>query len=305
MIVQFRLNRHKFLRPYVWTIARIFCFDMLVAVGYVYFGWTWLSTPHIPIGILGGAISVLIGFRNASCYQRWSEARTIWGAILNSSRTLGRQVVTLTEDGGNQGSDVKLATVQRRILYRQMAYVNALRRQLRGQSPWDDLAAFLPADEVRVLRGKAQVAIEIHKWISLDLADCCRRGWIDSVRWAAIDGTLATLINAQGAAEGIKNTPLPRQYDLLPHMFTLIYCLLLPLSIVENLKLLTPVGSSLIAVVLLAWDQTGSMLESPFENEENDIAMTAICRTTEISLRQLLGESELPEPLKPVDGVLW
>jgi ion channel-forming bestrophin family protein len=57
--------------------------------------------------------------------------------------------------------------------------------------------------------------------------------------------------------------------------------------------------------VLLVWDQIGSRLEAPFENEENDIALTSICRTIEISLRQQLGETQLPKPLQPVNGVLW
>jgi putative membrane protein len=29
-----------------------------------------------------------------------------------------------------------------------------------------------------------------------------------------------------------------------------------------------------------------------------------LCRTIEIDLRQQLGETEIPEPLEPVDGVL-
>jgi ion channel-forming bestrophin family protein len=304
MIVQFIWNRSKFSGSRVRTLARIFCFDMVVAVGYVYFGWTWLSLPHIPLTVLGGAISVLIGFRNANSYQRWWEARTIWGAIVNSSRTLALQAVSLvTLQGQDDGGE--LAAMQHRIVYHQIAYVNALRCQLRGQEPWTDLAAFLPPDEVESLRGKPHVPVEIQKRLSLCVGECFERGWIDSIRWTAIDATLAALTGSQGAAERIKNTPLPRQYDLLPHIFTLLYCLLLPLGIVANLGLLTPIGSSLIGLVLLVWDQIGSRLEAPFENEENDIALTSICRTIEISLRQQLGETQLPKPLQPVNGVLW
>jgi putative membrane protein len=304
MIVQFRWNRKKFSGLRLGTVVQLFCFDMVVAIGYTYFGWTWLATPHVPLGILGGAISVLIGFRNASSYQRWWEARTVWGAILNSSRTLGRQVTTLIQVPGGEQSE-ELASLQHRIAYGQIAYVNALRCQLRGQQPWADLAAFLNANEVESLRGKAQVAVEIQQRIANALRECFDRGWIDTIRWAAVEETLVALANSQGSAERIKNTPLPRQYDLLPQVFTLLYCVFLPLGIVADLGLLTPIGSSFIGLILLVWDQTGRSLENPFENEENDVPLTSICRNAEISLRQQLGETELPAPLQPVDGVLW
>jgi ion channel-forming bestrophin family protein len=304
MIVNFIPNRAKLKGSKIGTVGIFFCFDMVVAIGYVYFGWTWLALPYIPVTVLGSAISVLIGFRNANSYQRWWEARTIWGAIVNNSRTLGLQVVSLMRPTAETDSE-EVAAMQRRIAYHQIAYVNAFRCQLRGQEPWPELIALLPADEIESLRSKRQVAVEIQKTISRLVRECFDRGWIDSIRWASIDSTLAALMGSQGAAERIKNTPLPRQYDLLPHVFTILYCGLLPLGIVEQLGMLTPIGSSLIGFVLLVWDLVGMRLENPFDNGENDVALTSICRTIEISLRQQLGETSLPEPLKPVDGVLW
>lgn len=304
MIVEFLFNRSKLAGSRLPTVGLFFCFDIVVAIGYVYFGWKWLALPYIPVTVLGSAVSVLIAFRNASAYQRWWEARIIWGAIVNSSRTLGIQVVSLMTHPAETNA-AEFSGMQREIIYHQIAYVNALRCQLRGQEPWQDLEPLLPPGEIESLRGKRQVALEIQKTISHLVRECFERGWIDSIRWSAIDGTLATLMNSQGAAERIKNTPLPRQYDLLPHIFTMLYCFFLPLGLVEELKMLTPLGSSLVGFVLLVWDHTGIRLENPFENEENDVALTSICRTIEISLRQQLGETPLPEPLKPVDGILW
>jgi putative membrane protein len=112
-------------------------------------------------------------------------------------------------------------------------------------------------------------------------------------------------MNAQGGAERIKNTPLPKQYDYYPQLFVTMYCILLPLGMVASLKLLTPIGSTLVGFMFLALDQIGRDLEAPFENDEHDVPITAISRTIEINLKQLLGERELPEPVKPVYGVLW
>jgi putative membrane protein len=74
---------------------------------------------------------------------------------------------------------------------------------------------------------------------------------------------------------------------------------------VASLQLLTPVGSTCVGFIFLALDQIGRDLEAPFENQPHDISLTAISRTVEINLRQMIGEKEVPEPLAPVDGVLW
>ena len=44
--------------------------------------------------------------------------------------------------------------------------------------------------------------------------------------------------------------------------------------------------------------------DDPFDNQPNDTPMTALCRTIEIDLKQQLGETDVPEPLRPVNGIL-
>ena len=74
---------------------------------------------------------------------------------------------------------------------------------------------------------------------------------------------------------------------------------------VANLGLLTPIGSTLVGFVFLALDKIGRDLEHPFNNSVHDVALTSICRTIEINLKQYLGETDLPAPIEPVRGVLW
>ena len=124
-------------------------------------------------------------------------------------------------------------------------------------------------------------------------------------QWHAMNQSLDDLVDAQGGAERIKNTPMPRQYDFLPQICAHIFCFLLPLTMVSGLGWFTPLGSTLVGFIFLALDKIGRDLEDPFDNKNNDIPLTAICTTIEINLRQMLGETELPADLKPVDGVLW
>ena len=98
---------------------------------------------------------------------------------------------------------------------------------------------------------------------------------------------------------------MPKQYNFYPRMFIQMYCLLLPLALVQNMGWFTPLGSTLVGFIFLALDQIGRDLEDPFDNTIYDVSLTAITRTIEINLRQTLGEKHLPEPVAPVAGVLW
>ena len=51
-------------------------------------------------------------------------------------------------------------------------------------------------------------------------------------------------------------------------------------------------------------EKVGESTENPFEGGVNDIPMAAISRTKEIDLRDMLDESDLPEPIKPVKNIL-
>ena len=104
--------------------------------------------------------------------------------------------------------------------------------------------------------------------------------------------------------ERIKNTPLPNGFRFFPNLFTRVFCVLLPIALVESLGLATPIGSTLIGLVFLAVLSIGEDLTDPFANSVHDVPLTAMCRTIEIDLLQTAGLSA-PEPLAPVHGVLW
>jgi ion channel-forming bestrophin family protein len=288
-------------------LALLFAFDMAVAIAYVYGGWKWLAMPHIPLSLFGGAVALVVSFRNTSSYQRWWEARILWGSVVNYSRTIARQILTMiiVPDEGSEADKEYASDIQRRLVLLQVAYVHALRLHLRGQPAWQELAPFVPEDRFEWLKQQRNIPFCIQQEMSRLLAECFRRGWLDAIRLQSIDESLAALMNAQGGSERIKNTPMPRQYDLFPQLFVGIYCLLLPFGIVANLELLTPVGSAFVGFLFLALDEVGRDLENPFENTEHDVPITSISRTIEINLKQLLEEPEIPQPEKAISGILW
>src|ERR1700743_2356744 len=279
-------------------------YDLAVVAAYKVLRWDWVAMPHIPLALFGSAIGIIVAFRNQSSYARWWDARTLWGAVINNSRSWARQVTTVMMPL-SEAEAGELKEVQRRLVYHQIAYAHALRQHLRGLAPWDLLKPLLSEKELGGLRAQKNVPLASQQQTRALLRQCQVRGWVDIAHWRALDGNLDDLMDAQGGTERIKNTPMPKQYDYFPQLFVQMYCIMLPPALVENNGWYTPLGSTLVGFIFLALDKIGRDLEYPFDNTIYDVPMTSLTTTIEINLRQLLGETVLPQPEPPVHGVLW
>jgi ion channel-forming bestrophin family protein len=281
--------------------------DFLIVLAYEIPHWTWVSSSYVPLALYGAAISIVVGFRNNYAYGRWWEARTLWGAIVNRSRTLARQVLTTMSAplGASDEEKAEVAAMQRKLVYYQIAFVHALRQQLRGLDPIAEIRSTVSPMERETLIGDKNVSLALQRRMSAMTHEARQRGWVNEWEWQAIDGSMSALMDSQGGAERIKNTPMPKQYDFFPRLFVDLYCLMLPIGMVGNLHWYTPLGSTVVGFMFLALDKIGRDLQDPFDNNVYDVPLTAITTTIETNLRQMLGETELPAAQVPVDGFLW
>ena len=299
MIVSRRLDAPRILRSVGRPLAFLLAYDVAVTALYVVWDQHWVAVQDLPLSLLGSALAVVLGVRNNVAYARWWEARSLWGSAVNNSRSFARGVLTMLEDSA-------AAVARKAALVRlQIAWAHALRFALRRQDPWSELERLLPASTLARVRRAANVPTALQAELGRSLAEADRAGGLDSVRLAALNGTLSELANAQGGLEKIKNTPLPHQFEQFPRVFVAAYCLLLPVGLVHDLGAVTPIGSTVIGFAFYVLDQIGRDLEDPFEGTVHDVPMAAITRTIEVDLQQMLGEQDVPRPLAPVDGVLW
>ncbi len=281
--------------------------DIVIVIAFNLLHWEWVGAKNLPLTLYGGAVSFIVGFRNNSAYARWWEARTIWGAIVNNSRSIGRQLVAMLHPvkADDPEEEAELAALKKRLVYYQIAFVHALRQQLRELDPFAAIQPFVNEKDLEALRSQRNVALAIQQKIGRALLEAKMKGWLDSIEWQSMDRNVDDLADAQGGAERIKNTPLPKQYDYFPMLFVHIFCIILPVGLVESMGWYTPIGSTVVGFMFLALDKIGRDLEDPFDNTIYDIPMLAITTNIETNLRQILGETNLPEPTKPVNGVLW
>jgi ion channel-forming bestrophin family protein len=280
----------------------LFLFDLSVALLYTFAGWQFLGLSSLPLVTMGGAISVFLAFRTNSAYGRWWEARTIWGALVNDSRTFARQVLTMIE---SSELDSRPQQLKRELVLQMIGFVCAMRCNLRKQNPFPELTGIVGPEKVLRYRGHKNVPSAILLSMGQDIRGAFERNWLDSYRWVALDSTLTQLSNIHGACERIKNTPLPRQYDYFPRLLVAFYCLLLPFGLVEGMGLLTPLASTAISFIFISLDTVGREIENPFDNTVHDTPMTNLSRMIEINLRQQLGETTLPPEVRPVQGFVY
>jgi putative membrane protein len=294
MIVDQGLHLGLLARFNLRILSVLITYDIVVTIAYCGLHWHFVSLPNLPLTLLGSAIALIVSLRNTAAYGRWWEARTLWGVVGNDSRSFARTLVMLADD----------AELRRRLIRCQIAYVLALRGRLLRQPCDAVLDTYLPPDLAASCRNAANVPLAIQLAMARAIATARMAGALDTVSATTLDQSLSVIMGAQGGLDRIKTTPLPRQYSLLPQIFIRVYCLLLPLGAVANLGLATWLGAGLIGFMFLLLDEVGRDLEDPFENRVYDVPMASITRTIEIDLLQAIGSTEIPEPVKPKDGIL-
>ncbi|PVZ10482.1 MULTISPECIES: bestrophin family protein [unclassified Pseudomonas] len=282
---KFRLGQ-KMLRYVGWSLVWLLIWDVIVTVDYMFFLDRKIKLPNLPLTLLGSALVVLTSFRNSSAYARWWEARTLWGTMVNSSRSFGRQVLTLIDDGNGQNP---LKAV---LLRRHVAYVRCLAAHLRGEPMPDSVEALLTPSEFARRQQTKNYPNDILNFTAGLIAQEYKAGRLDSIRLARIESTLVDISNAQGGMERIANTPLPYPYVAFPRLFITLFCMIVPVGLVETLEWYTPLASTVVGFMLLAIERIGTDLQSPFQPSEHQIRTEELCSNIEGNLLTMLRDAQ-------------
>ncbi len=270
-------------------LAVITLYAAAVAIEHSFFDLSEFSLPLSVPMIMGTVISLLLGFRSNQAYDRWWEARTIWGAIVNDSRTLGRQIKTLSKEA-YQGEE--LFFFKQRFIKRQIAWCYSLSRSLRNQETMEGLDKYLVKRDIQHVKNYSNISHALLELHGHDIQQGLENGWINAYQQVEIDKTLTRLCDAMGKCERIKNTVFPVTYSLYIHFSLIVFFILLPFSLIEvfGVILFIPVLIA-IATVFFLIEKMAIHLQDPFENKPTDTPMTAICFTIERDLNQVINET--------------
>jgi putative membrane protein len=285
------IDKYRFLIKTVgyvgWSLFWLLIWDIVVTADFMLFLDRKISLPSMPLTLLASALVVLTSFRNSSAYNRWWEARTLWGALVNNSRSFARQVLTLVEDDG------ELNPVKAVLLRRHVAFVKCLSAHLKGESCGDDVQLLITREEFARRHDTNNFPNDVLNASAALLAKEYEAGRLDSIRLARIESTLVEISNCQGGMERIANTPLPYPYVAFPRLFISLFCVILPIGLVDTLGWYTPLASTVVGFMLLAIEKIGTDLQSPFKASEHEIQMTKLCENIERNLDSMLRDAKV------------
>lgn len=270
-------------------IALVAAFALLVVLLDRYL----LPLPHVSLaatGVFGIALSLFLGFRNNAAYERWWEARKLWGQLVADMRSLGRE------------SDLflKEEATRRRFLRCAVLFTHLHRIGLRGTKDPKALEEWAASDQDLKSLTSPCAALNMANQI---LCSAAATNHLDGFGQKALSERLAAISLAQAGCERIRSTPLPFVYSLLVLRTTWIYCLAVPFALIDGAGFLAPVFAAVIAYVFFGLATVTEELEHPFADRAHGLPLTAMTRTIEIALAERIGVP-VPSPLEPQNGVL-
>lgn len=314
----------------------------LIAVLFYFFNWQWMTIPWVPVALIGTAEAFLVGFKNNQAYDRLWEARKIWGGIVNSSRSFASMVYAF--DTKNEEIGVfDLEDRKKRIVYRHIAWLYTFREQLLIPTEWEHISTENSKfGNINLRRNRlikagfpdyGRAPIFLHKYLSeeeyelkndyknfatyliaqqaKDINELKNMNAITDFNQTQLQNALNEFYNFQGQAERIKKFPSPRQFASTAFVFNILFIMLLPLGLVSEFAKLGDWGiwTSIPFCIIIGWiyiimELVGDYSENPFAGLMFDVPMLSICRTIEIDLLQMSGETDLPDPISSKNGVL-
>lgn len=295
-----RPEQHWFLRLFDWhgsvlskIVFRLLLNLMMSIIAIISYQWYEQLGIHLtvaPFSLLGIAIAIFLGFRNSAGYNRFVEARNLWGTVLIAQRTLVRQLKNLLP--------AESAAHQRLVSFL-VAFSWSLKHQLRKTDPSADLARLLPAQSVAEILASSMPTNRILLLAGDELGRLRAEGKIGDVTFSLMDNKLDELGHALGGCERLASTPVPFAYTLILQRTVYLFCTLLPFALVGDLHYMTPFVSVFISYTFLSWDSLAEELEDPFGTAANDLPLNAMCNTIERNLLDMTGQHPLPEILAP------
>lgn len=250
---------------FLWSIGETFIF--LAYAGLITFlyevqDFTFLNVPWTPVALIGTAVAFMVGFQNNAAYDRIWEARKIWGAIVNTSRTWGMKVQDMIN---NSHTDTPMSTEElqkhkKTLIHRHIAWMTALRYAMRERKTWetshlsksnrkwsdmlhipeniskleDNLMLYLSPEEEAYVLSKNNKQTAILYLQSKHIGELKEKGVLWGFSFLELENVLEELFTHQGKSERIKNFPYPRQYASLAYYLVKLFVILLPFGIVPE-----------------------------------------------------------------------
>ncbi|MBR9801577.1 MAG: bestrophin family protein [Rubinisphaera brasiliensis] len=240
-----------------------------------------------PFGFAGAVLGILLVIRLNAGYDRWWEARTLWGGMVNQSRNLVISAMAYGPDDSEWRESLVRWTA---------AFPHVARHSLRGEPSSTEVANLVgPKYETQVANADHMPGFVAWQLSEL-LGDAKERLGMDGFAFIQIDRERALLVNHIGACERILATPLPRIYSITIRRFILLFLLILPMALIHLLEVMwfIPFVTMVVAYPLLTLDQIGVELENPFATSSlSNLPLDDISANIERNVFAILSQKQV------------
>lgn len=277
----------------------------LVTSTFAYFiNELWLSNyftfPVFVPTVLGTALAFFIGFNNNQAYDRWWEARKIWGSLVNNSRTWAREVLQFI--GPSPGLNKKDLEVKKiRLVKRHIAFLYALKSSLRNSKPVV-YGGHLAEEEQHIVEQQTNIHNAILTIQLKEIDELYKLGNIDGFQLLELNKMLTAFCDDMGKSERIRNTVYPTSYNYYSKLFIWIFVYSITMTIGNTIGVWSIIFGVLLGYIFFTIQAIGEILLDPFNDLPSCVPLDQITRTIEINLLEMLGESHIPLPFQSVRG---
>jgi len=259
----------------------------------------YIELPAIIPSLLGTALAFFIGFNNNQAYDRWWEARKIWGELVNDSRSWARGVLYYIPQTQDPAYNIK--ALQRRLVHRHIAFLYALKSNLRRTDD-QTYQKYLAQEEVENVNRQSNLHNAILEQQSKDIGKLHEENVINGFQFVELNHTLVRFCDCMGKSERIKNTVFPTTYHFFTRLFIWVFVILITVYCTQTIGAWSILLGWLIGFVFQTTHLIGLSLLNPFDSIPSGIPLSQITRTIEINLLQMLGEQQIPEPVQPINN---
>lgn len=246
-----------------------------------------ITTFPVSLGVTsyelgGGLLGVLLVLRTNSGYDRWWEARKLWGGITNQSRSLATAAMVYGPTG----------TWREQLIRWTILFAHATRRNLRKDTSLPELEQLFDAATAAQFKRGDQAPLWISAQIAELLNQAAANGQLPAPVFMQMERDRISLLDYWGGCQRILLTPLPRAYAIIVRQFLFVFLATLPFGILQDVHWLAPFITIFVALPMLAIEEIGTELQNPFAIKHiNHLPLDQICSNIQTSLLHLDASS--------------
>jgi putative membrane protein len=265
--------------PRVWKkVLAAFIYASLISLLSIFI--PSLALPISPFEYAGVIMGLILVFRVNAGYDRWWEARKLWGMVVNCSRNLAIIMFHYRRTSNRNEINYSLGLI--------VAMPYLMKNALRGLTSTDEVKHLLDDDTYGQLQEWQHKPNFISSKLAELLSQMQKEDNLDQFSFLKAEELRETILDCQGACERILKTPMPFVMAIKSRRFILLFLLILPVALVDYSVYINPIIVTLVAYALFSLDQIGVELQNPFSIDNlSHLPLNDICNTIEKNINEI------------------